>query len=116
MYYLKKNPPGSEGEVALIVSSYQEAIVDALAQRCSLALRRGGYKALAVGGGVSLNSRLREKLSEVAQKAGVPILLAAPRFCGDNAAMIAGLACTGAGVTGVAAMDLDVVPSLAAGS
>jgi len=115
MYYVRKNPPGDDGEVAAIVSSYQEAIVDALAQRCSIALRRGGYKALAVGGGVSLNSRLRERLTCVSQKAGVPILLAEPRFCGDNAAMIAGLACTGAGVTGPAAMELDVVPSLAAG-
>ena len=116
MYYVKKNPPSGDAAIAEIVSSYQEAIVDALAQRCTIALRNGGYKALAVGGGVSLNSRLREKLSAVAAAAGVPVLLAEPCFCGDNAAMIAGLAGTGVGVTGAAAMRLDVVPSLAAGS
>ncbi|MDA3923607.1 MAG: tRNA (adenosine(37)-N6)-threonylcarbamoyltransferase complex transferase subunit TsaD [Kiritimatiellae bacterium] len=116
MYYLKKNPPADNAEVAAIIASYQEAIVDALAQRCSIALLRGNYKALAVGGGVSLNSRLRERLTAVSQAAGVPVLLAEPRFCGDNAAMIAGLACMGAGVTGAEAMELDVVPSLAAGS
>ena len=115
MYYVRKNPPQSDSEVAEIVSSYQEAIVDALAGRCSIALSGGGYKALAVGGGVSLNSRLRERLSDVAQKAGVPILLAEPQFCGDNAAMIAGAACVGWGVRGPAAMQLDVVPSLRAG-
>lgn len=115
MYYVKKNPPQNQEEVAAVVASYQEAIVDALAQRCALALRLGRYRALAVGGGVSLNSRLRERLSAVAAEAGVPILLAQPRFCGDNAAMIAGLAGVGGGVTGAAAMELDVVPSLAAG-
>jgi len=116
MYYVKKNPPQDAAAVAAIVASYQEAIVDALAQRCATALRLGGYRALAVGGGVSLNSRLREQLTAVAEQAGVPILLAQPRYCGDNAAMIAGLAGAGGGVTGAAAMQLDVVPSLAAGS
>ena len=116
MYYVKKNPPENESEVAQIVSSYQEAIVSALAQRCAIALHSGIYKALAVGGGVSLNSRLRERLSVVADREGVPILLAEPQFCGDNAAMIAGLAGMGGGVIGPAAMQLDVFPSLAAGS
>jgi len=116
MYYVKKNPSQDQEEIADIVSSYQEAIVDALAQRCATALRLGGYNALAVGGGVSLNSRLRERLTAVAAEAGVPILLAQPRFCGDNAAMVAGLAGAGGGVTGAAAMELDVVPSLVAGS
>lgn len=116
MYYIRKNPPQDEAQVAEVVASYQEAIVDALAIRCRIALDSGRYKALAVGGGVSLNSRLRERLIEIAEGAGVQILLAEPRFCGDNAAMIAGLAGAGGGVCGAEAFELDVVPSLAAGS
>jgi len=116
MYYVRNNPPRDDVQVADIVASYQEAIVDALVSRCATALYKTRYKALAVGGGVSLNGRLRERLIEMAENAGVKILLAEPRFCGDNAAMIAGLAGIGGGVHGPAAFELDVVPSLAAGN
>ena len=104
-----------EARVAEIVAAYQEAIVDALDSRCRIALRAGRYKALAIGGGVSLNSRLRERLIQTAEDVGVRILLAEPRFCGDNAAMIAGLAGAGGGVCGPEAFKLDVVPSLVTG-
>lgn len=116
MYRLRESPPQDEAQVASIAASYQEAIVDALAGRCETALRRGRYRALAVGGGVSLNRRLRDRLQQVADAAGVRLLLAQPRFCGDNAAMIAGLAGAGGGVSGEAALRLDVVPALEVGS
>jgi len=116
MYRLRDHLPENDAQVAEIVASYQEAIVDALADRCALALRDGRYRALAVGGGVSLNRRLRERLAEVAEAAGVRLLLAEPRFCGDNAAMIAGLAGMGVGVQGDAAMRLDGAPALEAGA
>jgi len=116
MYRLRDQPPQDEAQVAEIASAYQEAIVDALAERCARALRDGRYGALAVGGGVSLNRRLRERLQEVADGAGVRLLLAEPRYCGDNAAMIAGLAGMGVGVRGDAAMRLDVAPALEAGN
>jgi N6-L-threonylcarbamoyladenine synthase len=115
MYHLRAFPPAGEQAVAEVAAAYQEAIVDALSERCETALRAGCYRALAVGGGVSLNRRLREKLERVAAGAGVRLLLAEPRFCGDNAAMIAGLAGAGGGVTGSAAMRLDVVPALEVG-
>jgi len=115
MYRLREHPPRDEGQVAEIVAAYQEAIVDALAARCERALKDGRYRALAVGGGVSLNRRLRERLEQVASQAGVRLLLAEPRFCGDNAAMIAGLAGMGGGVHGDAALRLDVAPALEAG-
>ena len=115
MYHLRENPPEGDAQIAEIAASYQEAIVDALAERCERALRTGQYRALAVGGGVSLNRRLRERLKQVAGNFGVRLLLAEPCFCGDNAAMIAGLAGAGAGVRGDAAMRLDVVPALEVG-
>ncbi len=116
MYYLRAHPPQNEAQVAEIAAAYQEAIVEALAERCERALAAGRYHALAVGGGVSLNRRLRERLELVAARAGVRLLLAEPRFCGDNAAMIAGLAGAGGGVCGEGAMRLDVVPALEAGA
>ena len=98
-----------------LVSSYQEAIVDVLADRTARALKRRAYRALIVGGGVSLNGRLRARLSETAAAAGVPVLLAKPKYCGDNAAMIAGLAYWRRNLTGDAALSTDVAPTLQPG-
>jgi len=78
--------------VAQVVASYQEAIVQAVADRTRTALRRKRYKALILGGGVSLNSRVRAVLSEVCEQEKVPLLMAKPKYTGDNGAMIAGLA------------------------
>ena len=93
-----------------IVASYQEAIVDALVSRCVKALP--GHRSLIVGGGVSLNKRLRERLAEETARRQVPLLLAQPKYCADNAAMIAGLAGAGQGIWGEAAFALDAEPSL----
>lgn len=90
--HVQANPPSSLAEKAALVAAYQEAIVSSLADRTTNALKRKRYEAVVVGGGVSLNGRLRAKLQETADKAGVKLCLAAPKYCGDNAAMIAGLA------------------------
>lgn len=78
--------------VARVVASYQEAIAQALADRTRAALRRRAYGALLLGGGVSLNSRIRATLGEVCAAAGVPLYMAKPKYTGDNGAMIAALA------------------------
>ncbi|MBQ1569256.1 MAG: tRNA (adenosine(37)-N6)-threonylcarbamoyltransferase complex transferase subunit TsaD [Kiritimatiellae bacterium] len=101
--------------LACVIASYQEAIVQAVADRTRTALRRRGYKAFVLGGGVSLNSRLRAVLSEVASEARIPLLMAKPRYCGDNGAMIAGLAYTRRNISGGAALAVDVAPSLEVG-
>lgn len=103
-----------EGEIPRIVASYQEAIVQAVADRTRNALKLRDYKAFLIGGGVSLNSRLREVLSEVAAKAKIPILMAKPKYCGDNGAMIAALGYYRRNkVEG--AFSIDVNPSLEVG-
>jgi len=102
----------SEPELSRVVASYQEAIVQAVADRTRTALRRRKYKAMIIGGGVSLNSRVRAVLSDVCADAGVPLLMAKPKYCGDNGAMIAGLAYYRRNLTGDAAMNVDVCPSL----
>jgi len=99
-------------DIPLVVTSYQEAIVQAIADRTRAALKRRRYKSLIVGGGVSLNSRVREVLGEVAAEASIPLLMAKPKFCGDNGAMIAGLAYYRRNITGDEAMRIDVAPSL----
>ena len=115
LYHVRQHPPANDIEKAGLVAAYQEAIVGTLADRTATALKRRPYKALVVGGGVSLNGRLRARLADVASAVGVPLLLAAPKYCGDNAAMIAGLAFWRRNVVGEAALAIDVNPALQAG-
>ena len=102
-------------EVAHVVASYQEAIVQAIADRTRAALRRGSYRAFVLGGGVSLNSRVRAVLTKVCSAAHVPLLMAKPKFTGDNGAMVAGLAFYRQNVSGDAALRADASPSLQVG-
>ena len=100
--------------VAKVVASYQEAIVQAVADRTRAALRRKKCRAFVLGGGVSLNSRIRAVLTEVANEAGVPLLMAKPKYTGDKGAMIAGLAYYRRNHV-EDAMTLDVNPCLEVG-
>ena len=111
LYYLKEYPLSpARAEVESLAASYQEAIVDALVERCAPAVE--GMSCLAVVGGVSLNSRLRAKLKEFAESRGIRFVAAEPKYCADNAAMVAGLAGAGQGITGAAAMAIDADPNL----
>ena len=111
--YVQKEKP-TEADLPRIVASYQEAIVQAVADRTRAALRRKHYKSFILGGGVSLNSRIRAVLAEVAAEAGVPLYMAKPKYTGDNGAMIAGLAYYRRNHV-EDAMTLDVNPSLQVG-
>ena len=68
-----------------VCASFQEAIVDVLVARAIAAMERFDVDRVAVAGGVSANSRLRERMEEAAPGAVFPPM----RFCTDNAAMIA---------------------------
>ena len=111
--YVQKEKP-TEADLPRIVASYQEAIVQAVADRTRTALRRKRYKSFILGGGVSLNSRIRTVLNEVAAEAGVPLYMAKPKYTGDNGAMIAGLAYYRRNHV-EDAMELDVNPCLEVG-
>ena len=111
--YVQKEKP-AESDLPRIVASYQEAIVQAVADRTRTALKRKRYKSFILGGGVSLNSRIRAVLADVARDAGVQLLMAKPKYTGDNGAMIAGLAYYRRNHV-EDAMTLDVNPCLMVG-
>ena len=115
--YVQKHPPKEEHDIAVICASYQEAIVDALVRRADAALKmnRGKYKSIALGGGVSLNGRLRAAMQKLAEKRHVRLLTADACYCGDNAAMIAGVASLGGYTHAEAPLALDIDPSLPIG-
>jgi N6-L-threonylcarbamoyladenine synthase len=72
-------------------ASFQEAIVDVLVTKAMRAVKKTGVSHLVAAGGVACNSRLRHKLSEEAAAYGVSLCIPPPRFCSDNAAMVAGM-------------------------
>ncbi len=112
--YLLENDPletGDASRIASLAASYQEAIVDALVQKTRKAWEQETLQTLAVGGGVSLNSRLRARLEEATAQAGIQLLLTPPAYCGDNAAMIAAVAALGAARPIAPGTPLDADPS-----
>lgn len=90
LYKLRDLPsPPTAQQQADLAAGYQEAIVRVLIQKAFAALAQTGLSALAVVGGVSANSRLRQLLHERAEREGVRLSMPPMTFCTDNAAMIA---------------------------
>ncbi|MDR2753255.1 MAG: tRNA (adenosine(37)-N6)-threonylcarbamoyltransferase complex transferase subunit TsaD [Oscillospiraceae bacterium] len=69
-------------------ASFQFAVADYLCERFLRAARDFGARRLALAGGVSANSMLRHEIAQRCAAAGVQLVLPAPAWCGDNAAMI----------------------------
>jgi N6-L-threonylcarbamoyladenine synthase len=74
--------------VADVAASFQEAVVDILVRKTMAAAAEFGVNLITVSGGVSGNSRLRQKMAQAVEKAGKRLLLAEPALTTDNAAMI----------------------------
>ncbi|WP_372613663.1 tRNA (adenosine(37)-N6)-threonylcarbamoyltransferase complex transferase subunit TsaD [Halomonas sp.] len=72
-----------------VARAFEEAVVDTLVIKCRRALDDTGLKRLVVAGGVSANSRLRERLESETHKRGARAYYPRGRFCTDNGAMIA---------------------------
>ncbi len=77
--------------VADVAASFQEAVCDVLVTHAVKAALEEGVATLALCGGVACNTRLRELASKRGGNQGLDVVLAAPAYCTDNGAMIAGL-------------------------
>lgn len=92
-------------------ASFQEAIVDALVTKALWAIEASGARDLVVAGGVASNSRFRERLSEVSQREGLGLFIPPPKYCTDNAAMIAALGFHQLKEGRLAGLDLNAAPT-----
>lgn len=72
-----------------ICASFQEAVVDVLVEKTVQAAKRNRVKSVVLGGGVSANGRLREIFETRCRKETLSFHAPHPKFCTDNAAMIA---------------------------
>ncbi|NBX35454.1 tRNA (adenosine(37)-N6)-threonylcarbamoyltransferase complex transferase subunit TsaD [bacterium] len=90
-------------EMPDLCAGYQHAIIEQLASKAGAALDLSAYKSVGLSGGVANNRTLRTRLAQVSQQRSLPLLVAEPKHCGDNAGMIAFAAWADVGLPGGAA-------------
>lgn len=90
--YYVESPEGASAEKADVAASFQAAVVDVLMQRLDAAFERKAYTSVVLSGGVAANSALQAALNAWGMRNGVPALVPPPKYCTDNAAMIAAAA------------------------
>jgi N6-L-threonylcarbamoyladenine synthase len=117
LYYLRKyqSPITDHRSLADICASFQEAVVDVLVGKLIRAVVKKGVRTVSASGGVSINSRFREKLTAECQRRGLKLLLAPAELCTDNAAMIAALAFYKLQAGQRSEFALEVAPSIGLG-
>lgn len=81
--------PNDEQTKADIAYAFQEAVIDTLVIKCVRAIKTTHLQRLVVAGGVSANTKLREKLHTKLAANGVELYFPRLEFCTDNGAMIA---------------------------
>ena len=98
--------------IADLCASFQEAVVDVLITKTLRAVKATGRKLVAVSGGVSCNSRLREKFGEACDRRGIELRIAEPTLCTDNAAMIGYVAALRVECGESSSLTSDIDPNL----
>lgn len=86
---LKENPEFICENLADICASVQHGIVEILMHKLKKAVKHYGITEIAIAGGVSANSGLRNALLSLAQSHKYKVYIPAFEYCTDNAAMIA---------------------------
>ena len=107
--------PAGAGEgqlLADVCASFQAAVVDVLVRKTILAARATGRERVAVSGGVSMNTRLREEFARVCAREGVALVVSPPALCTDNAAMIAAVAALALEAGATTPVSEDINPNL----
>lgn len=92
LYFIQKekvkNPNFVDENIQDICASIQYTIIEILMDKLKLAVQETGIKQIAIGGGVSANSGIRNTLKEAEQKYGWKTFVPKFEYTTDNAAMI----------------------------
>lgn len=110
--YFVESEEGAQANKADVAASFQAAVIDVLMKRVDAAFERGGYTSVVLSGGVAANSALQAALREWGARTGVPAFIPPPKYCTDNAAMIAAAAFYQAHPIRVDPFDLTADPNL----
>lgn len=91
-YIHNKEQKGEEIPKQDICASFQRYVCEELSGKTLKACLDLGYKSLAVAGGVSANSALKERLTKDCNENNIKLFMPDLKLCTDNAAMIASAA------------------------
>ncbi len=86
---VKEDADFIEKNRADLCASLQKTIIDILLSKLEPAIRETGVRHVAIGGGVSANSGVRQAVSDLCGRLGVRAWIPARKFTTDNAAMVA---------------------------
>ena len=94
LYYLQDIPEPEREQFltehrADLCASISAAITDVLIHKLRQAIRTTKVKSAIIAGGVSANTMLRDKAQNLADELGISLHIPHPKYCTDNAAMIA---------------------------
>lgn len=115
-YIRKHHEAGTLPPMADLTASIQEAIIDVLVSKTFNAVEATGVPAVAGGGGVLANRRLRSRLVEEAERREIALFLPSPALCTDNGAMVAAAGVFRLERGEIGPLDGDVDSSLRLGS
>ena len=87
-YLNKEQMQGHEICEVDVAASFQAAVVEVLVEKTIRAAKEKGVQAVAMAGGVSSNSALRQAMQKACEENGFHLQVPNPIFCTDNAAMI----------------------------
>ena len=110
--YFLESDAGRNADPADVAASFQAAVIDVLMARVDSAFATGAYRALVVSGGVAANSELQSRVQVWGARHGVPVFIPPPKYCTDNAAMIAAAAYRQRAVAQVDPLTLSADPNL----
>ncbi len=86
---LKNDPDFIEKNKADLAASLQKTIIDILLDKLAKAVDSTGVRTVAIGGGVSANSSVRQAVADFCAARGITAFIPERAFTTDNAAMVA---------------------------
>ena len=86
---IKKDANFIKDNISDLAASIQQTIVEMLIEKIELAANENNISEIAIAGGVSANSGLRDAITDMARKNKWQTYFPALEYCTDNAAMIA---------------------------
>ncbi len=94
LYAVREAPLDTKGLMSedfkkALALEFELAVTEVLASKLSRAIEVTGARTIILGGGVSANTRIRNRLVITAAKLGIPVFLPDHQITGDNALMIA---------------------------
>lgn len=83
-----KEQKGESIDIPVVAATLRQRVCDMLIEKTMRAAEEKGYKKIAIAGGVSANSELRDRMEKECLQRGFKLCYPLLKYCGDNAAMV----------------------------